>query len=216
MSGAWELASQARVLVGILHVDTTTVAWALGLRNLQIPGGILPISGQPFDQARNTIVQHALNSNATHVFMLDSDVVCPPDTILRLLRHRQPIISGIYYRRSPPEGLPVMMRNGQWVTDFPANSLIEVDVVGSGCLLLSCAFLRDMAQRFPQLPYRPWFCWKVDMKGHVPEGEAMSEDYTLALAARKNGYHVLVDTSIQCRHIGFAQAERGTFSPLCT
>lgn len=216
MAGSWEL--NARVLVGILHVDTTTVAWALGLRNLQIPGGVLPVAGMPFDHARNEIVKAALASNASHVFMLDSDVVPPPDAILRLLARRQPLISGIYYRRSPPHGLPVMMRNGQWVADYPANSVIEVDVVGSGCLLLSRRFLEDMRDRFPQEPWRPWFNWKVDRKGHLPQGESgMSEDFTLCEWARaKGGYKVLVDTSIQCRHIGYSEAGRGTLTPLHT
>lgn len=38
------------VLVGILHTEYTSITWALGLRQLRIPnGGILPVSGQPFD-----------------------------------------------------------------------------------------------------------------------------------------------------------------------
>ena len=49
MPGAWELRQQSSVLCAILHTDNTTVAWALGLRNLILPGGIMPIAGMPYD-----------------------------------------------------------------------------------------------------------------------------------------------------------------------
>lgn len=205
------------MLVGILHTDTTTVAWSIGLHHLKIPGGILPVTGMPFDHARNEVCKHGLAHGATHIFMLDSDVIPPPDAILRLLRHRQPIVSGVYFRRSPPQGLPVMQRGGRWVADYPANSLIEVDVVGSGCLLLSRQFLEDMRDRFSQEPSNPWFCWKVNRAGYLPAGEMnMSEDFTLCWHARKNGYKVLVDTGVLCKHVGYAAAERNSFQPLHT
>ena len=103
MAGAWEIKAAKQVLVGILHVDNVTVAWSLGFRNLIIPGEILPVTGMPFDMARNTICRHALEHDFEYVFMLDSDVIPPSDTILRLMSHRQPFISGVYCRRSPPQ-----------------------------------------------------------------------------------------------------------------
>src|SRR3990167_9080572 len=143
MGGAWE--QQGSVLVGILHVEQTTVAWALGLRNLQIPGQIMPVTGMPFDHGRNTICMKALECGADYVYMLDSDVVPPPDAILRLMAHKQPLISGLYCRRSPPAGVPVMMRPvGQWITQWTPNAVIEVDVVGAGCMLIHRSILENL------------------------------------------------------------------------
>lgn len=211
MPGVWE--QQANVLVGILHVDNVTMAWALGLRNLIIPGGILPVTGMPYDMSRNVICMRALEVGASHVFMLDSDVICPPDTILRLISHGQPFISGVYSRRSPPHAVPVMLKNGQWITKYPRNRVIEVDLVGSGCLLIR----RDFLERIPpQRAGHHWFSWQVDMKGTLPENECLSEDFTLCRHAQKHGYKVLVDTGIQCKHIGYAQATHGSFVPLET
>ena len=147
MPGAWEVQNVGRVLVGILHTDVTTMAWSLGLRQLQVPGNILPVAGMPYDMARNKINQAALEGGFDFVFHLDSDVIPPPDTILRLMQHNQPIISGVYCRRSPPHGLPVMIKDGQWVTQYPQNSIIDVDVVGAGCLLLR----RDLLEHFPPM-----------------------------------------------------------------
>lgn len=210
MPGSWEMTKST--LVGILHVDTTTVNWALGLRKLQIPGpDPVVVSGMPFDHARNHLVEIMLGAGLEWMFMLDSDVVCPPDTILRLQAHKQPIISGIYCRRSPPEGLPVMQRGGSWVVDYPPNSVIEVDVVGSGCLLIHRSVFEKLP---PQRPGKRWFDWRVDMREHMPIHECLSEDFTFCSHARKNGYRILVDTSIMCKHIGYAEAKLRSFKPL--
>ena len=212
MPGAWELKQQNSVLVAIIHVDTTTVAWAFGLRNLIIPGPHpVGLAGMPYDMARNVACRYALEAGVDWIFFLDSDVVVPNDAILRLMAHRQPFISGLYCRRSPPHGVPVMMRGGQWVTKWPANQVIEVDVVGAGCLLISRQLLEKCP---PQRPGKPWFDWRVDMQGILPPEDCMSEDFTLCQWLRKQSLaKILVDTSVKCRHIGYGEATYGRFEP---
>lgn len=211
--GAWELREQQRVLCGILHVETTSVAWALALRNLDIPGPIIPLTGMPFDHARNSAVQHMLSGPFQWMFFLDSDVAPPRDAVRRLLAHRQPIVSGLYARRSPPEGIPVMLKDGKWIRDYQPNALVEMDLVGAGCLLVH----REVFEKVPpQRPGHPWFDWRVNMAGHLPPGECLSEDFTWNAWVRKHGYRILVDTSIVCRHIGMAEATPGQFKPLDT
>ncbi len=212
-NGAWEQ-PQANVLGGILHVDTTTLAWSIGFRNLLFPGQFLPVAGMPYDMARNTVCMRALEVGASHVFFLDSDVIPPPDAVMRLLAHNQPVISGMYCRRSPPAGVPVMIKNGQWVTEFTPNSVVEVDVVGAGCLLIR----RDVLEKLP--PCRTgshWFDWRVNMRGAgvIPDAECMSEDFTFCLQCRKElGIKILVDTSIACKHVGFFECGYGTAAPM--
>jgi hypothetical protein len=212
MAGFWEL-QRHRVLGGILHVDNVTIAWAFGLRNIQMPGEFIGTAGMPFDMARNEICKHALAGGYSHVFFLDSDVIPPRDAVLRLLAHNLPIVSGVYCRRSPPHGVPVMLKGGQWVTDFPKDSLVEVDLVGAGCLLISCDTLRALP---PQSPDKHWFNWKVDQRGKnmSPEPECTSEDFTFNIHARKHGFKTMVDTSIQCRHVGYGEATFNKFVPL--
>lgn len=219
MPTAWELKEANRVLTVILSVETTSVRWALGLRKLQIPGpDPVPIGGLPFDHARNVGAQMALDKGCEYVFFLDSDVVPPPDAVLRLINHRRPIISGMYCRRSPPETVPVMMRGGQWVTDIPhlgRDPVVEVELVGAGCLLIHRTVLERMARECPLAPGKPWFYWKSDLAGLVPPGEATSEDYSFCWQARNRmGVPVLVDTSIRCKHLGMAEADLGTFKPM--
>jgi hypothetical protein len=158
-----------------------------------------------------------LDGGFDYCFHLDSDVIPPPDAVLRLLRHQKPLISGIYHRRSPPHGIPVMMKNGQWVTQYPPNSVIEVDVVGAGCLLLSADFLRAMPAIQPNTG-KHWFSWQSDLpRVKENEGWHMSEDFTMNRFAReKLGVPTLVDTSVICRHVGCAEANYGSLTPLNT
>lgn len=210
--GFWEIQNQYSVIGCILHTDNTTMAWAFGFRNLQFPGEFIGLAGMPFDHARNAASMKALEVGATHLFFLDSDVIPPRDAVLRLLAHNQPIISGMYCRRSPPASVPVMLKNNQWITQFPQGKVIEVDLVGAGCLLIQRDVLANLP---PQRPGKHWFDWRVDLPDLQGQGlRPLSEDFTFCEHARKHGYKILVDTSIKCRHVGFAQADYGVFEPL--
>lgn len=211
MAASWE--QQPTVLCAFLHTDVTSIAWALGFRGLQINGPIMPIAGVPFDHGRNLACMKALEIGVDYLFFIDSDIVAPPDTIRRLVSHGKGITSGLYHRRSPPAGVPVMQRPpGQWITTYPKNALIEVDVVGAGCLLIR----RDVLETLPpQRPGHHWFWWAVDQQGLTQPNEAppMSEDFTFNIHARKHGFPSYVDTSVQCRHLGLAEAGYASFKP---
>lgn len=214
MSGSWEIIKSKEVLVVTLHTEITTMAWSYGLRNLIVPGQVVGLSGMPFDHARNQGVMIALQNGFKNVFFLDSDVIPPHDCILRLLQHNLPIVSALYCRRSPPHGIPVMIKDGKWVTDYVPGSLVEVDYVGAGALLVHRSVFEKMP---PQEPGRPWFNWKVDKQGILPPGECLSEDFTFCLAARRQlGIKTIVDTSIRCKHIGYSEYTEGSVVPLNT
>ena len=203
------------VQVCILHVETTTIAWSFGLRNLIIPGNLPPmgLTGLPFDDARNAAAMSVMDRGIEWCFFLDSDVVAPHDTIPRLIKHRQPIISGVYFRRSPPIGVPVMQKPaGQWITKYPPNSVIEVDVVGAGCLLIHRSVFEKLPAQRPEFG-KHWFDWAVDCNNGTHPFPS-SEDFTFNYHARKHGYKVLVDTSIKCRHIGYSESREGYYGPL--
>jgi hypothetical protein len=203
MPGAWEIINQQRVLVVILTREVTSAAWAFGFRNLNIPGSYTGLSGMPYDHARNTGCQKLLEIDWEYVFFLDDDTIPPPDAITRLMAHKVPIVSGVYYRRSPPI-TPVMLREDAgsrtWITQFKVPDLMEVDYVGAGCLLIH----RDVLTTLPP----PWFDWRVD-RYDLPPPQRMSEDFRFCQYARENGYKILVDTSVQCRHVGLGESRVG-------
>jgi hypothetical protein len=214
--GAWELTHQTSVLVAILHTDNTTVAWSFGLRNLILPAGnVVGLAGMPYDMARNVACKEVVDKGYEWLFFLDSDVVPPRDTLIRLINHRRPVISGVYCRRSPPASIPVAIKGGQWVNTPPNSGVIEVDLVGAGCLLIH----RSVLEQLPPLDERrgkKWFDWRVDMAHSLPPGEALSEDFAFCLQCKKHGIPILLDTNIQCKHVGYAQSTYGQLVPLET
>lgn len=211
MPGFWE--RRQTVLGAVIHVEQTTVAWAFGLKNLQGIHGWTHTTGQPFDMARNTCCMRALESGAEWLFFLDSDVIPPPDCVPRLLSRGKPLVSGLYCRRSPPHGVPVAIKNNQWVTQFRAGDLLEVDVVGAGCLLIHRSILEKLPPQDPTTG-KHWFHWRVDYPKEDPRPH-MSEDFNFNLWVReKLGIPTYLDTAVQCKHVGLSQATIGQLSPI--
>lgn len=211
MPGAWEERGP-EVLVAVLTRETVSMAWAWKWRTLDFGQhhATTPIYGAPFDHARNIACERALEGGFEWLFFLDDDVIPPPDAFRKLASRNLPIISGIYYRRNLPI-VPVMLRTNpqgmsNWVTEYPANSVMEVDLVGAGCLLIHNSVLRKMKSS--------WFNWRSDHP-ELPAHERLSEDFAFCYDARKqHGYKIHVDTSVQCLHCGYARAGHGTFAPL--
>lgn len=216
-SGAWERESPS-VLMAILTREIVTTKWAFGLRNIVLPGssGVSFRSGAPFDVARNSACADALAAGFTWCMFLDDDVIPPGDVFFRLAAHNQDIVSGLYYRRQEPI-CPVAMTidaqgQPQWVTSWsPPNSMLEVDLVGAGCLLIH----RRVLERMPP----PWFVWEIGKAKDAPSvtpgsGGAMSEDFAFCMRAKRAGFKVHLDTSIRCEHVGLGQSSGdGSFKP---
>lgn len=221
MAGAWELREANKLLLGILHTEGTTIPWALNFRRLILPGrennAIFPITGAPFDQARNVACQACLNGPYQWLAFLDSDVAAPQDAFLRLMSHNKPVVSGVYYRRSPPHGLPVAqkMQNGvrTWLRNVPSAGLIDVDVVGAGLMVIHRSVL-ELVARNPIHPGKKWFFWGVDQQGLVPPEYGQSEDFSFNSHCKKLGIPILVDCSVVAKHIGLAEYGKNSCKPV--
>jgi len=101
---AWEIEHQIRLFVGIVHTQTTYIEFADGFRKLVLPEHtkIIYSKNPRIDSARNEIVRSFLESKADHLLFLDSDLVVPPSTAMRLMGSGLDIVGGVYrHRRSP-------------------------------------------------------------------------------------------------------------------
>jgi len=214
MTGAWEI--EPRVLVVVLTRETTSTGWAFAFKRLIVPGEYVPLSGMPFDHARNTGCMRAINEGYDYVFFLDDDVFPPPDAILKLMARNLPIVSGVYYRRHAPV-VPVMLKDNpdgqsnRWITEFRIGELLDVDLVGAGCLLIKCDLLRSLP---PINAAHHWFEWRVH-RSDLPPFERSSEDFSFCRHAIANGHKVYVDTTVICEHAGYGVAGlNGEFKPM--
>jgi GT2 family glycosyltransferase len=170
---------------------------------------LMVFQGALVDRARNSLVDQMLNHplNPTHIFFLDADIVPASDTLMQLLRHRLPIVSGLYRKRLPPHEPLAFLRKGRALKPIAVKGprLKQADVVGGGCLLIR----REVFEKIRG----PWFTseWRDD--GHL------SEDFSFCEKARKAGYKILVDTAVKPSHlepmgIGTDRKGKVSFIPL--
>jgi len=183
------------------------LGWSAG----QVPHEQLAITlnaseGTYIHRMRQTLVEAAIKTDATHILFLDTDMRFPQETLLHLLTWRQPIV-GINYatRRVPAQFVAVKERVGEkrepvrLVTKADSTGLEEVESMGFGVTLIQLGV-------FAELGSPPWFqnVWDEDIKRWV------GEDTWFCLRAREAGLSILVDHDLskECAHVG--QFEFGT------
>jgi len=215
MPHSWEIvrARQESCLISIVVPPFgVSVEWALSFTNMDKPPiwDVMRLSGLPFGEARTQAAIQCLNGGYQWLFQIDADILAPKDTIPRLISHRLPIVSGLYYQRFPTwtgisgEYLPCMFNEvagadgkttKQPITDYRPGSLVEVAYVPAGCLLEH----RSVFERMLQAGIKRFFEWTLTADSEPP-GSGRSEDFEHCARARALGFKCIVDTSIVCIH----------------
>lgn len=148
----------------------------------------------PVDNARNIIVKNFLQSDCTHLLMIDSDIVPTYGTIEKLFIANKDVIG--------PK-MPIWMGIEKGLT-YPAHSekddentnlkgIREVDFIGTGCILVKRKVIQDT--------FKPLFRFIVDHDGIVVK----PEDNFFCNAIRKAGFKIFVHQDITVKH--FRQIE---------
>jgi hypothetical protein len=93
--------------IAIPHGGTVDWDFMLSLRNLlyPVPSMIVDVRGCAVDEVRNYLVELARRIEASHILMIDSDIILQPDAFNRLYSHNLPVVSGLYsvfYQRPRP------------------------------------------------------------------------------------------------------------------
>ena len=186
-----------KILICVPCMDMVASGFAQSLAMLQKGGHEVAICfecGSLVYDARNKLAKRAIEMGAEYTMWFDSDMIFQPDTMLKLLEHKDEggIISGVYFRRSPPY-TPVVfakcnIRERSWaeLEEMPAE-LVEVEGVGFGCVLVSTDVLMSIAAK-------EW-SWFEPLKG-------FGEDLSFCWRARECGYKVLLDPTVKCGHVG--------------
>jgi ubiquinone/menaquinone biosynthesis C-methylase UbiE len=153
------------------------------------------VLNKPIADARNEIVEFALSQGANYIFWLDDDVIAPGDAFLKLYRHNKDIINGVYWSKSNPP-MPLLFRGHlsgpYW--DWHFGDLIEIDAAGNGLTLVKTDVYRKIGE--------PWYSVNYHSFPGVTEGMPSSntEDLYFYWKAKKAGYKVWADTTIQAFH----------------
>jgi predicted SAM-dependent methyltransferase len=157
------------------------------------------VLNKPIAEARNEIVEYALTQNAQYIFWLDDDVIAPPNSFLRLYNHQKDIINGVYWSKSSPT-MPLLFRGHlegpYW--DWHVGDLIEIDAAGNGLTLVKTDVYRKMQKDLGG----PWYSVEYGsfpgIVNPLPVGN--TEDLYFYWKAKKAGFKIWADTSIQAYH----------------
>lgn len=205
MPASWEIqkVKENRVLVATICPPDGRVSyqWAKGWRELQLPPGSdsAVVQGLPFGVARNYSVKTMLEQGFSYLFFLDSDILLPPNTVMRLLDTKIPLIGCYYTHRFPPYE-PCFYgakKNEQDkiqkvpLTGWSFGDIVPCVFLASGATLVH----RSVFDRMTKSGISRWYDWTLDVGQ-----EGLSEDYDFSLKCYSIGITPYCHTGIQARH----------------
>jgi glycosyltransferase involved in cell wall biosynthesis len=151
-------------------------------RRLETPADWAHASHHCYDTAygRNRLVKLAVGD---HILFLDDDVTFPPDLLARLLKHRVPVVGGLYLKKTHPfTPAPDIKLEGP-------PGLRKTNLVATGALLVE----REV---FNELEY-PYF-----LSGYNDDGDPVGDDGYFCQQLTKAGVPIYCDTSCWIGHMG--------------
>ena len=144
---------------------------------------------------RERLAIEAQKIGAEYMLWLDSDMVVPASTALRLMAHNEDVVAANYVRRQPPYKGVAYETIGDWQNPLPyepQDELVPVEGIGMGCMLMKTSILDEIPQ--------PWFefGWSPETNDHL------GEDMIFCQKMAQAGYTVKVDThlSMETIHLG--------------
>jgi hypothetical protein len=152
---------------------------------------VYPSSVRPLFAARNDCVKAFLNSDASYLFLIDSDAVPPLNAIDALLSHGfdKKIVSGLCPElKRDSDGIlkkvPMALRkvkNGEYkiIDGNELNGLISVDAAGTICVMIHKSVFKKL--------HFPWFA-------------NLAEDFYFYEKAKASGFDVFVDCDCEVTH----------------
>ncbi len=190
------LGENVKVLIGLSTGEFIRKAnflpWFLGIDK---PAGSLmtTVHGQSPAQARNIIIQQALDNNCTHVLFLDDDMEFPPDTLMKLLGHNVDGVMGLYLMRTYPH-FPVAFDrafpngfNKFMYLSPEVTGLVPITNGGLGCVLIKTEVFKKMQ--------KPWVTLgEIDKEGWC-------DDVSFFNRYREAGFKLYLDTNLRVGHM---------------
>ena len=144
---------------------------------------------------RERLASLALEFGAEYMLWLDSDVVFPATTAVRLLSHNEDIVAANYVRRQLPAKGVAYEKIGQWHKPLGfevQDKLVPVEGVGMGCMLMKTDIFLELS--------KPWF----EFEWTPSSNDFLGEDMVLCRKIAATGRQIKIDTALshELRHLG--------------
>lgn len=199
-----------KILIAVPCMDMVSARFAQSLATLRKVGQctVSFLIGSLVYDSRNKLAGLAMQMEADYIMWFDSDMVFRPDTLERMMdvMDKNPdieILSGLYVRRGAPFTPVVFSKlevneHGELEWDDVANipdEPFEVAGCGFGCVLMKTDCLYDIAGM------EDGGMWFTPIAG-------AGEDCAFCIRARKCGYKIYCDPSIDLGHMAYAPVTR--------
>jgi hypothetical protein len=200
-STQWSI-KKTKLAICIPCRDTLHSAHALSLSNLVKFNTLNNIDSYVFMDLstvllnqRENLASSALELGSEYMLWLDSDIVFPETTAIRLMAHNESFVAANYVTRSKPTKSVAYQKLDNWDSSLSfdnANTLEDVEGIGLGCVLMKTEIFTKLTQ--------PWFefSWNPKSKDYL------GEDFNLCKKITSLGYTLKVDTMLsrELRHLG--------------
>lgn len=189
------------ILVGIPSKDKIEIETAVSLMNLDWDGHVIDYTHADgagvygIAQARNKLCEKAIDGGYDKLFMVDSDMIVPEDSIKLLLDPDEPIVIGVARYKNDSGRAPIFKYqqdaegSDEWKWDEIPAGRFEFRSGGVACAMIDV----DVFHRIQ----RPWFVWE-----ERPNGSYSGEDIYFYEKVRRYGIKPMADGRVKCGHIG--------------
>jgi hypothetical protein len=166
-------------------------------------------------RARNSLVASFMASDATDLFFVDSDLAWERGALCRLVDRKEPLVCGLYPKRTEPLEWPLLLREDKNLTPDPQTGLLEIAGAPGGFMRIKREVIEALIAANPALEYDEPFAPKRtahSLFDFARQGRNyISEDYVFCARYRTLGGKVWADPNITFDHIG-QKGMRGRFA----
>jgi len=202
-----------RIAISFPSREMVHATWALDLAQLVAVAmadghqmGIFNAEGTLICDQRTELAKRAVDSGASHILWLDTDMRFPPDSLKRLLAHDKAIVGANYVSKGLPVGPTARdFRDGGWwkvPTYKDSTGLQKVSAAGFGVMLVKTEVFKAMEY--------PWF-----HIGYAKENDQYTgEDVYFCIHAERAGYETFIDHDLskEVRHTGSIEYNHELFT----
>jgi len=153
-------------------------------------------SGVFVHENANQLVELAKSKGASHLLLIEHDIVFEPDTLGRLLAHDKDVVAAPYSGRKLPREPLVYQQNNpgeepyMMSYDMFPTKLFKAYGVPTGCTLIKMSVFDKLT--------KPYFFFEYDEQGKM----LMSQDIYFSRKINKANMECFVDPTIQVVHVG--------------
>lgn len=202
-----------KILIGMptsshVHYEFTSSLFHLAFKaykhyNHKLAIETMFVEGVRTDRNRNQIVERFMQGGFDYLLFLDTDMVYPPDTLIKYIESGKDLIGGVYFKRSTPH-FPVVYRKqeaGKFVPIDPLsygyNQLVEVDGLGTGGMLIS----RNVFEAIEAQGKEYWFKYSDNYHLHNTGERQATHDLVFCEIAQSAGIQPYLHTGVRMGHI---------------